>query len=112
MNNGDTPNWELSLDRGDRGELNVLIRRPFYLNLRLGRTQNALWFARVQRFVLDGNGFTAVQPLRRTFNPFNWFPFPWSEYSVTFGRWSRRTVQTSIRRLNEDANRLKAGVQA
>lgn len=30
----------------DRREWNLLIRRPFYMNLRLGFTQNALWFGK------------------------------------------------------------------
>lgn len=31
-----------------RREWNLLIRRPFYMNLRLGRSQNALWIGRTR----------------------------------------------------------------
>lgn len=36
-----------------RREWNLLIRRPFYLNLRLGGTQNALWIGRRFRAVFN-----------------------------------------------------------
>ncbi len=30
----------------ERHEWNLILRAPFWLNLRVGRTQNALWFGR------------------------------------------------------------------
>lgn len=43
----------------NRKEWNLLIRRPFYFNLRLGLTQNALWIGKNTRVIF--NRF----PLRR-----------------------------------------------
>lgn len=47
------PAAESSYDRSRR-EWNLLIRRPVYVNLRLGLTQNALW---VGRGYDNGGGF-------------------------------------------------------
>jgi hypothetical protein len=58
-----TPAIESTYDHSRR-EWNLLIRRPFYMNLRLGRTQNALWV---------GRGFDGC-PSGTTHEVFNRFP--------------------------------------
>lgn len=74
----------------ERREWNLLIRRPFYLNLRLGGTQNALW--------------VGGPDMRGTRNVFNWFVTPWSAYSTTFGHVSRATLLAEVRRINVKLN--------
>lgn len=91
--------FEWTLDRS-RKELNVLVRRPFYTNLRLGLTQNALWVGR--GFDRPGGGdFTTI---------FNCFPWPWSESSTFFGHTSRATVRTMREYIsNAEYKRMEAG---
>ena len=52
-----------SYDR-NRHELNVVIHWPFYANLRLGRTQNALWIGHASTLGRRGPVFNRF-PLRR-----------------------------------------------
>lgn len=40
------PRFQLSFWR-DRRDVDLVVRWPFFLNLRLGLTQNALWFGRM-----------------------------------------------------------------
>lgn len=87
----DVPNIETSYCR-ERKEWNLLVRSPFYMNLRLGFTQNALWIGRD----LGKTGWTKTV--------FNWFPTPWSAYSATLGRTSRATILAEIRRMNVEAH--------
>lgn len=62
------PAIESRYDRS-RQEWNLLIRRPFYMNLRLGRTQNALWFGRsTGAFFQAFNRFPLRSPGPRTSN--------------------------------------------
>jgi hypothetical protein len=92
--NDGVPKVESSWCR-ERKEWNLLVRSPFYMNLRLGATQNALWVGRD----LGRTGWTKTV--------FNWFTTPWSPYSVTLGHTSRATLLAEIRRMNVEAGLVK-----
>lgn len=51
-NMSDWPAVESTFGRG-RKEWNLLIRRPFYLCLRLGSVQNALWIGKEPKTVFN-----------------------------------------------------------
>lgn len=80
----------------NRDEFNLIVRRPFWLNLRVGGTQNALWFGRR----IDRPGKIRCV--------FNWFPTPWSAYSVTLGRTAyRATALAMLRDLNQQVDLIR-----
>lgn len=92
---GEAPNFEFTYDP-HRDEFNVIVRRPFWLNLRVGATQNALWF-----------GAAVDKMSGRIFTAFNWFPAPWSEYSQTLGRDTRRTLFAQLRDIRQNLDIIR-----